>query len=64
MVRLVPQPDEPLSALAVRVRRSLDDRVTDLVYERMGALLHMTPREARILVFGLTRRERRGAGQA
>jgi hypothetical protein len=39
-------------------------RVTDLVYERMGALLHVSPREARILVFGLTRRERRGSGQA
>ena len=30
---VLPQPDEPLSNLAIRVRRSLDDRVNDLTYE-------------------------------
>jgi hypothetical protein len=30
---VLPQPDEPLANLAVRVRRSLDDRVNDLAYQ-------------------------------
>lgn len=33
---IVPGPDEPFSNLSVRVRRSLDDRVTDLVHELRG----------------------------
>ena len=39
-------------------------RVTDLVYERIGLALHMPAREARILVFGLPRRDRLNAGTA
>jgi hypothetical protein len=34
-------------------------RVTELVYERMGAVLGVSPDEARTLVFGSARRERR-----
>jgi hypothetical protein len=34
-------------------------RVTELVYERMSALLGVTSGEARTLVFGISRRERR-----
>jgi hypothetical protein len=30
---ILPGPDEPLANLAVRVRRSLDDRVTDLIHD-------------------------------
>jgi hypothetical protein len=30
---MIPGPDEPLANLAVRVRRSLDDRVTDLIHD-------------------------------
>jgi hypothetical protein len=33
-------------------------RVTELVYERMGESLGVSPREARLLVFGPSRRER------
>jgi hypothetical protein len=33
--------------------------VTDLVYERIAALLATTEAEVRLLVFGLSRRERR-----
>jgi hypothetical protein len=42
-----------------RIARPPRGRVTDLVYERIAAAMHVTPREARILVFGLTRRERK-----
>jgi hypothetical protein len=34
-------------------------RVTELVYERMGAALEVSAEEARILVFGVPRRQRR-----
>ena len=36
-------------------------RVTELVYERMGALMGVSSDEARDLVFGFVRREKRGS---
>jgi hypothetical protein len=43
----------------VRLASPPRGRVTDLVYERIAALLAMTEAEVRLLVFGLNRRERR-----
>jgi hypothetical protein len=39
-------------------------RVTELVYERMGTLLGVSAAEARLLVFGLSRRARRAEGMS
>jgi hypothetical protein len=47
-----------------RVANPPRGRVTDLVYERIAAALRVTPREARILVFGIPRRERQSIGDA
>lgn len=47
-----------------RIAAPPQGRVTELVYERIAAALAVPVREARILVFGLPRRERRAAGDA
>jgi hypothetical protein len=45
-----------------RIASPPNGRVTELVYERIAAALHVSLREARILVFGLPRRDRRAIG--
>jgi hypothetical protein len=47
-----------------RIASPPQGRVTELVYERIAAALAIPAREARILVFGLPRRERRAPGNA